>query len=105
MRPELKPARIAKRGLKLAGACSKSCTITARLLVSGATARKLGIKTKTVGSGRAAAGSAAKTFKVRITRSVRRALSRAKTAALTLEVTVNGAGTATRRATRRVTLG
>jgi subtilisin-like proprotein convertase family protein len=106
MRPELKPARIAKRGLKLAGICSKRCTMTARLLVSSATARKLGIKTKTVGRGRAdAAGRATKTFKVRITRSLRRALSHAKTAALRLEVTVNGTGTATRRATRRVTLG
>ena len=109
MRPELKPARIAKRGLKLAGVCSGQCTMTARLIMSSSTARRLGIRTSggsvAIGSGKLNAGSAAKTFTVRITRSLRAALSRAKGAALTLEVKVSSQGTTTRRATRRVTLG
>ncbi|HEY7453618.1 MAG TPA: S8 family serine peptidase [Thermoleophilaceae bacterium] len=109
LRPELKPSRIAKRGLKLAGVCSAQCTMTARLIVSAATARRLHIPTSggsvAIGTGKLNAGSAAKTFTVRITRSIRAALSRAKGAALTLEVKVDSPGTATRRATRRVTLG
>jgi subtilisin-like proprotein convertase family protein len=109
MRPELKPARIAKRGLKLAGVCSSQCTMSARLIVSASTARRLGLRTSggsvAIGSGRVTAGSAAKTFTVRITRSMRAALSRAKGAALTLEVNVDAPGAATRRATRRITLG
>ena len=111
LRPELSPARIASRGLKLAGICSTQCRMSARLIVSAATARRLGIRSSgrsvAIGSGSVnAAGSAPQTFTVRVASSVRRALSRARAAALTLEVTVaGGAGTASRRATRRVTLG
>jgi hypothetical protein len=110
LRPELSTSRIASRGLKLAGICSRQCTMNARLIVSASTARRLGVRTSgrsvAIGSSRLeAAGSAAQTFTVRVARSVRRALSRAKGADLTLEVTVSGAGTASRRATRRVTLG
>jgi len=110
LRPKLSPSRIARRGLKLAGICSTQCTMSARLIVSASTARRLGIRSRgrsvAIGSGRVdAAGSAAKTFTVRVAPSARRALSRARAAALTLEVTVTGAGTAGRRTTRRVTLG
>jgi hypothetical protein len=31
LRPELSPARVASRGLKLAGICSSQCTMSARL--------------------------------------------------------------------------
>jgi hypothetical protein len=84
--------------------------MSARLIVSASTARRLGVRTSgrsvAIGNGRVdAAGSAGQTFTVRVARSVRRALSRAKGADLTLEVTVNGAGTTSRRATRRITLG
>jgi subtilisin-like proprotein convertase family protein len=110
LRPELSTSRIASRGLKLAGICSAQCTMNARLIVSASTARRLGVRTSgrsvAIGSARTqAAGSAAQTFTVRVSRSVRRALSREKGADLTLEVTVNGAGTASRRASRRITLG
>jgi hypothetical protein len=110
LRPELGPARVASHGLKLAGVCSSQCTMSARLIVSASTARRLGVRgsgaSVAIGSGRTeAAGSAAQAFTVRVARSMRRALSRAKSAELTLEVTVNGAGTASRRATRRITLG
>ncbi len=110
LRPELSPARVASRGLRLAGVCSLPCTMSARLIVSASTARRLGVRASggsaAIGSGRInAAGSAAQTFTVRVARSVRRALSRARGADLTLEVTVNGVGTASRRATRRITLG
>jgi hypothetical protein len=110
LRRELSPARIARRGLKLAAVCSKQCTMRARLIVSAATARRLGIRTRggsvSIGSGRvhAAAGARA-TFTTRIVRRVRAALSRARGADLTLEVRVSAPGTATRRATRRITLG
>jgi len=110
LRPKLSPAGVASRGLKLAGICSAQCTVASRLIVSAAAARRLGIRSGgrsvAVGSAKVdASASAARTFTVRIARSVRRALSRAKRADLTLEVTVSGPGTALRRATRRVTLG
>jgi hypothetical protein len=110
LRPELSPARIASRGLKLAGVCSTQCTMRARLIISAATARRLGIRSGgrslAIGSGRTdAAAATAKSFTVRIAASVRRKLSRARAADLALEVTVTGAGTAARRATRRITLG
>jgi hypothetical protein len=110
LRPELSPSRMASRGLKLAGVCSTQCTMSARLIVSASTARRLGIRSGgrsvAVGSGRVdAAASAARTFTVRVAGSARRALSRARAADLTLEVTVTGAGTPGSRATRRVTLG
>jgi subtilisin-like proprotein convertase family protein len=110
MRPRLSPSRVARRGLKLAGVCSTRCTISARLIVSAKTARRLGIRASgrsmAIASGRIdAAAATAQTFTVRVASSARRAISRARSAGLTLEVTVNGAGTATRRATRRITLG
>jgi hypothetical protein len=110
LRPSIKPSRLASRGLKLAGECSAACTMSARLIVSSTTARRLGIRTKggsvAIGSGRidAAAGRTA-SFTVRLVRSARTALSRARSADLTLEVVVHGAGTTSRRATRRITLG
>jgi hypothetical protein len=78
--------------------------------VSGSRARRLGIRSSgrsvALGSGRASAGgSVVRTFTLRITRSVRRALSRSKRVDATLEVTVTGASGAARRATRRITIG
>jgi subtilisin-like proprotein convertase family protein len=110
LRPELSPSHVAARGLKLAGICSSQCTMTARLLVSGSTARRLGIRASggsvAIGSRRIeAAGAAAQSITVRVAHGVRRALSRSKSGNLTLEVTVSGPGTASRRATRRITLG
>jgi hypothetical protein len=110
LQPKLSPSRVARRGLKLAGICSSQCTMSARLMMSKTTARRLGIRASgsSVAIGSAtiqAAGSAAQSLTVRVTRSMRRALSRAKRAGLTLEVTVTGAGGTSRRATRRVTLG
>jgi hypothetical protein len=110
LRPELSPARVARRGFKLAGVCSTDCTMTARLIVSASDARRLGIRlggrSVTLGTGTVrAAGSATRTFTVRVARSIRRALSRSKGAGLTLEVAVTGADGTSRRATRRVTLG
>jgi subtilisin-like proprotein convertase family protein len=110
LRPELSPARIASRGLRLAGVCSTQCIMTARLIVSASTARRLGIRSGgrsvAIGTGSVnAAGSAAQTLTVRVASSARRALSRARAADLTLEVTVASSGSASRRATRRITLG
>jgi hypothetical protein len=107
---KLSPAHVARRGLKLAGICSAQCSITGRLIVSGSNARRLGLRSggRSVAIGSAkveASASSARTFTVRVARSVRRALSRAKAASLTLEVTVTGTGSASRRATRRITLG
>ena len=110
LRPELSPAGVARRGLRVAGVCSTACTMSARLIVSGSAARRLGIRSGgrsvALGTGTASvAGSTARTFTVRVSRSVRRALSRSKGAALTLQVTVTGAGGTSRSATRRITLG
>ena len=108
LRPKLAPSRIASRGLKLAGRCSSACTMNARLLVSAATARRLGLGSRSVAVGIGATTATAgqtKTISVRISRSARTKLSRARSADVTLEITVHGAGTATRRATRRLTLG
>ena len=110
LRRLLKPSRISSHGLKLAGECSAACTMSARLIVSAATARRLGIRTRggsvTIGSRRVeAAAGRATSFVVRLTRSARSALSHARSAGLTLEVVVNRAGTPSRRATRRITLG
>jgi hypothetical protein len=84
--------------------------MTARLIVSASTERKLGIRTSgksvAIGIGRASAGARrTKTFTVRLARSARTRLSRARAADLILEVVVSGDGTASRRAARRVTLG
>ena len=83
--------------------------MSARLLVSAATARRLGIRTRggsvAIGSGpRNAAAGRTTSITVRLSPlGPREALTRPR-ADVTLEVTVNGAGTATRRATRRITL-
>jgi hypothetical protein len=110
LRPAVSPSRLASRGLRLAGACSAACTIDARLIVSAATARRLGIRTSgrsvAIGNGRVStATGAARSLTARIARSARAALSRARGADLTLAVRVSAPGTATRRATRRITLG
>jgi hypothetical protein len=110
LRPSLAPARIASRGVKLVGECSAACTMSARVIVSASTARRLGLRTSgrsvAIGSGRVAAAAGRTTnFTVRLTRAARTALSRARSADVTLELIVNGAGTASRRATRRITLG
>ena len=110
LRPSLKPSRLASRGLRLAGECSTACTMSARLIVSARTARRLGIRSGgrsvAIGSGRVEAAAGRTTsFVARLTRAARTALSRARSADLTLEVVVNGAGTASRRLTRRITLG
>ena len=83
--------------------------MSARLIVSSATARRLGIRTRggsvAIGSARVnAAAGRTTSFTVRLARSTRGAFSRARAADVTLEVVVNGAGTASRRATRRITL-
>jgi hypothetical protein len=110
LRPSIKPSRLASRGLKLAGECSAACTMSARLIVSATTARRLGIRSGggsvAIGSGHVGAPARRTTsFTVRLTRAGRTALSHARSADLTLEVVVSGAGTASRRAIRRVTLG
>ena len=109
IRPSLKPSRIASRGLKLAGECSTACTMSARLIVSSATARRIGIRTRggsvAIGSARVnAAAGRTTTFTVRLARSTRGAFSRARAADVTLEVVVSGAGGSPKRATRRITL-
>ena len=108
LRPALAPSRIARRGLKLAGRCSTACSINARLLVSAATARRLGLGRRSVAIGAGATNAAAgqtKTISIRVSRTARTKLSRARSAGVTVEVTVHGAGTTSRRATRRLTLG
>jgi hypothetical protein len=108
LRPSLAPSRVASRGMKLAGRCSTACTIDARLIVSAATARRLGLGGRSVAIGSGAASAAAgqaTSLTVRLTRAARTKLSRTRGAGLTLEITVHGAGTASRRATRRITLG
>jgi subtilisin-like proprotein convertase family protein len=108
LRPELAPSRIASRGLTLAGRCSSACTIKARLIVSAATARRLGLGHRSVAIGSRTTNAAAgqtKAFTVRLSRAARTKLSRARSADVTVEVTVHGAGTTNRRATRRLTLG
>ncbi len=108
LRPGLAPSRIASRGLKLAGKCSSACTINARLLVSAATARRLGLGSRSVaiGSGRTSASAGqAKALTVRLTRAARTKLSRARSADVTLVITVQGASNTSRRATRRLSLG
>ncbi len=108
LRPKLAPSRIASRGLKLWGRCSSACTVNARLIVSSATARRLGLGSRSVVIGSGATDAAAgqtKSISVRVSRSMRSRLSRARRADVTLEITVHGAGTASRRATRRITLG
>jgi hypothetical protein len=83
--------------------------MSARLVASATTARRLGIRSGgrsvKVASGRMSAGPAAQTFTLRVSRAARRALPHAKHASLKLQVTVTRAGTATRRATRRITVG
>ena len=61
LRPELSPARVASRGLRLAGICSSQCTIASRLIVSASGARRLGIRSggRSVAIGSATVGAPA----------------------------------------------
>jgi len=76
--------------------------------LSSATARRLGLGSRSVVIGSGATDAVAgqtKSISVRVSRAARTKLSRARRADVTLEITVHGAGTASRRATRRLTLG
>jgi len=108
LRPSLAPSRIARYGLKLAGRCAAACSMNARLIVSAATARRLGLGGRRVAIGSGATNAPAgqtKAISIRLSRSARTKLSRARNADVTLEVTVRGAAATSRRATRRLTLG
>jgi subtilisin-like proprotein convertase family protein len=101
--------RIARSGLRLAGACSEACTLRGGLLIDAPTARRLGLTAPggaplTVASGTAPVSSTASRLNLRLTRSARRAVLRARRLTPTLEALVSGATGPEQRAVSRLTL-
>jgi subtilisin-like proprotein convertase family protein len=101
--------RIARSGLRLAGACSEACTMRGGLVIDARTARRLGLKASgggplTVASGTAPVSSTGSRLTLRLTRSARGAVLRARMLTLTLEALVSGATGPEQRAAGRLTL-
>ena len=75
--------RIASRGLSLWTICSRACPLNARMTVSAATARKLGLKASgrgrvEIAAGRTSAGTSPKQLRLKVPAGMRRALGRAR---------------------------
>jgi hypothetical protein len=95
-----------RRGLRVAVRCPAACTVQARLLASGRTARRLGLRAGSrpaiFARGRSQRSRAGRTtVVVRVDRAVRRRLARSRALSVTLRVAAPGASAVTR--TLRVT--
>jgi subtilisin-like proprotein convertase family protein len=97
------PALIARRGLHLWTACSKSCPLSGQLTISASAARKLRIR-RGVASGKVTGGTVAKRLTLTVPRSSRRALRRARSLAGRLKLTAGASGDPVRSATRTLKL-
>jgi hypothetical protein len=89
-----------RRGLRVTVRCAAACTVDARLLASGRTARRLGLRgarPATLARGRGRLARAGRTtVTVRVDRAVRRRLARARPARVTLRVAPRGGAAVTR---------
>jgi len=90
----LSRARLAtalRRGLRLRVRCSTRCALAATVQVSRATARRLGLRSRTVGRARTSV-SGRRVVSVRFSKAAARRLKRARRVALTVRVDARGAG-------------
>ena len=100
------PAAVARSGLRvrltLTGSCP--CKLRARLTVSGATARRLGVKARTLGTRTGAREAGVVTLRVRLKAPARRALRRARSVSAALRVRVTDSTGRSSDVARRVRL-
>ena len=101
--------RFASRGLSLWTICSRACPLSARMTVSAAAARKLGLKVSgrgrvQIGAGRTSAGTSPKQLRLKVPARMRRALGRARKVAALVEATAGTAPNPRRSARRSLTL-
>jgi subtilisin-like proprotein convertase family protein len=101
--------RIARSGLRLWAACTRACPLTARVSVSSAEARRLGLRRTgsapmelAAGGANASTGTTPLTLKV--SKGARRKLERARTARVLLQVVAGTAPDLRRSASLRLTL-
>ncbi|WP_028067284.1 PKD domain-containing protein [Solirubrobacter soli] len=87
-------AALRSRGLTVKTGCSATCRATVKLTVSKATARKLKLRSTTLGSGKGGA-----TVKVKLTSKARKALRKVRSLKVQVVVTAPGAATVTKRLT------
>jgi hypothetical protein len=88
---------LVRRGLRVTVRCTAACAIDARLLATGRTARRLGLRggarPATFARGRGRLARAGRTtVTVRVNRAVRRRLARSRAVSVTLRVAGRGAG-------------
>jgi subtilisin-like proprotein convertase family protein len=101
--------RVARKGLRLAGACSEACILRGRLLLGARAARRIGLAAPggapvTVADGTARAAPAGSRLIVRVPRSARKALLRARRLESTFELLVSGVTGPELRASRPLPL-
>lgn len=97
-------SRALKSGVRLRAGCSVRCGMTATLTVDRATARRHGLKSRTVGRASLSGLVGSRTLQVRFTRAARRALGDSRRVALTAQVRARSADGQRRTASDRLTL-
>ncbi|HET6745918.1 MAG TPA: hypothetical protein VFH90_08750, partial [Candidatus Limnocylindria bacterium] len=100
---------VARNGLRVRAACSRTCPFEAGLYLSPRTARKLGLKAKgsktiRVASRRASVSTRGRELKLKMARSTRAAAARQKRMSLTLRAVAGASSAPTRKASRTLTL-
>lgn len=97
-------SRALKSGVRLRAGCSVRCRVAATLRVDRATARRHGLKSRTVGRARLRGVDGSRTLRVRFTRAARRALGDSRRVALTAQVQARSADGQRRTASDRLAL-
>jgi Ca2+-binding RTX toxin-like protein len=95
-------ARVRRSGLRFRLSCSEPCTFDARLVVDARSAKRLGLKSRVLGTARGRIATGAKSFVLRLDRAARTALSRRHSLRATLQVSAKDAAGNTR--TKRLLL-
>jgi subtilisin-like proprotein convertase family protein len=100
---------VARNGLRVRAACSRTCHFEAGLYLSPRTARKLGLKAKgsktiRVASRRASVSTRGRELKLKMARPTRAAAARQKRMSLTLRAVAGASSGPTRKASRTLTL-
>jgi len=98
-------ARVRQKGLRMRVSCSEPCSITARLVVSAATARRLRLASRTLGRASLRSVRTSKTLVVRLGTQARRVLVRRRNVRAQLTITATDASRNSRTTTRAVRLG
>ena len=97
-------ARVARRGLAFAGRCSRSCSMTANLLLSPGEARRHGLRAPGRKAVPVAEATSSSKLVLRLRKSSRERLLRARRVNLTMEAKVSASTGPSNRASYRLTL-